>query len=499
MKVMCIDDESHFVEDLKHFIDGLGFQATCFTDGFLAAQAMEQDPPDLIITDMKMPGVHGMMMLLTAQKFAPYAHVVVLSGNSKEQSEQDYHGKIEVPYFRKPVGDDFFNFIQKLQPRAIPAEEREAEASTFNIRALDHLATKYQEVDTKTYDLFVAQLGISTGVRMNEDAYYQMLDEFQAALKLLSGEDRQLQQQLLNGFRNQYGSWGDRLLVQHASFFTPFHFVSAEGAVVLTRGDWERLGFTLPSRPFQNGSYFLLHHYRLEMVGNVPQMYVNQERVDFDSGLRKDQLFYHTAASQLVPMMQMHRLMQKYIEMSQSAHVIHFWDLRQQDSKLSRALAFQYNTPVDVLWPDGRSAQITATFWSANVHYYGLVEEGEEHAFGPGFDYITGILSDIPTLTSVRYVEESEVSFTIHFDSEKNEFSLSEKGREIEVPLSPSMQHDFYEMSPTPVYKAHRQIRSIYAYIAHVGHQRNLLHSALSRPAQVDKSSSWIARIFGKK
>ncbi len=88
MRIVCIDDEKKFIEDFVENLILEGFDVVGYTDGFKAAQEIESNPPDIIITDMKMPGVHGLMMLFTAKKVCPNSHILVFSGNTKEQSEK---------------------------------------------------------------------------------------------------------------------------------------------------------------------------------------------------------------------------------------------------------------------------------------------------------------------------------------------------------------------------------------------------------------------------
>ena len=138
MKVVCVDDESEFLENLVDILQAKGFEVRGFTNGFLAAKEMEINPPDIVITDMKMPGVHGLMMLFTTQQLVPNAHIVVLSGNTREDSEKAYEGKIDTPFFLKPMSDEFFEHLNSIQP--VAGEQVQPKAS---LDRLQHLAEDY--------------------------------------------------------------------------------------------------------------------------------------------------------------------------------------------------------------------------------------------------------------------------------------------------------------------------------------------------------------------
>ncbi|MDD9950437.1 MAG: response regulator [Zetaproteobacteria bacterium] len=147
MKIMCVEDEESFLENL---VDELSFESGTetfgFSDGFKASQALIDILPDVVITDMNMPGVHGMMMLFTVQQVLPQAQVVVLSGNSQEQSEQDYGMQINVPYFRKPVNDSFFEYVRSLKPV-------EHLKSTGSIEELESISKEYETWQRGCYEI----------------------------------------------------------------------------------------------------------------------------------------------------------------------------------------------------------------------------------------------------------------------------------------------------------------------------------------------------------
>ncbi|MDD9950185.1 MAG: response regulator [Zetaproteobacteria bacterium] len=132
MKIIFVDDEIDFAKGLVRLLEARGFEVEYFSDGYKAAEAIEKKPPDIILTDMKMPGVHGMMMLLTAKSLAPQAHLVVLSGNTKQQSESDYEGTIEVPYFEKPFDEGLFEHLQSLSP----VEHQSTPQSIFELESI---------------------------------------------------------------------------------------------------------------------------------------------------------------------------------------------------------------------------------------------------------------------------------------------------------------------------------------------------------------------------
>jgi CheY-like chemotaxis protein len=57
--IMVVDDESSILEMLEAALTGAGARVTTAVDGTTALVAIVNDPPDLILLDVKMPGMDG--------------------------------------------------------------------------------------------------------------------------------------------------------------------------------------------------------------------------------------------------------------------------------------------------------------------------------------------------------------------------------------------------------------------------------------------------------
>ena len=61
--IMVVDDESSILEMLEAALTGAGARVTTAVDGTTALVAIVNDPPDLILLDVKMPGMDGWDLL----------------------------------------------------------------------------------------------------------------------------------------------------------------------------------------------------------------------------------------------------------------------------------------------------------------------------------------------------------------------------------------------------------------------------------------------------
>ena len=62
MKILLIDDEQDFVKNLEKFLKKLGHETLIAHDGNKALDVFRKDPPDIIMTDIRMPGMDGIQM-----------------------------------------------------------------------------------------------------------------------------------------------------------------------------------------------------------------------------------------------------------------------------------------------------------------------------------------------------------------------------------------------------------------------------------------------------
>jgi len=79
-EILIVDDEEVMREFLSEVLED--FQVETASDGNEAISKMKSKSYDLIITDMKMPGVSGEEVVQFAKKTCPDSKIIVISGYS---------------------------------------------------------------------------------------------------------------------------------------------------------------------------------------------------------------------------------------------------------------------------------------------------------------------------------------------------------------------------------------------------------------------------------
>lgn len=81
-RVFVVDDEFIIASTLATILQRNGFDAVSFTDPLEALSAAETQAPDLLITDVVMPGMSGIDLAIAVKKLSPQCKVLLFSGQA---------------------------------------------------------------------------------------------------------------------------------------------------------------------------------------------------------------------------------------------------------------------------------------------------------------------------------------------------------------------------------------------------------------------------------
>ncbi|MFC4102554.1 response regulator transcription factor [Paenibacillus xanthanilyticus] len=121
LKALIFDDEYIVLEGLQRMIDWTQFGieiAGTASDGLSALELFRQTQPDLILTDIRMPGMDGLQLIEQVLKEAPSTYCIVFSGfNEFEYVKRAIELGVS-DYLEKPITIDAIeNAIRKMAER----------------------------------------------------------------------------------------------------------------------------------------------------------------------------------------------------------------------------------------------------------------------------------------------------------------------------------------------------------------------------------------------
>ena len=87
VKILIVDDNEKILELLSEFLIGNGYDIACSLNGEDANNKFVKFKPDLVITDIVMPEVDGIELLLSLRKINPDIRVIVMSGGNRGHAD----------------------------------------------------------------------------------------------------------------------------------------------------------------------------------------------------------------------------------------------------------------------------------------------------------------------------------------------------------------------------------------------------------------------------
>ncbi len=103
IKVLLVDDEEAFVDTLANRLKLRDLKVETVYNGEQALSAVEDKEPDVMILDLKMPGLHGMEVLRKIRKAYPKIQVIVLTGHGTEKDEEEAKRLGGFDFLKKPA------------------------------------------------------------------------------------------------------------------------------------------------------------------------------------------------------------------------------------------------------------------------------------------------------------------------------------------------------------------------------------------------------------
>jgi len=103
LKLLIIDDEPNHAEVVAESLERVGYQCVVATSGKAGAKIIEQEEPEVILTDLKMDGIDGLAILRKARQELPDSEVVVITGHGDVQTAVEAMKAGATNYLQKPV------------------------------------------------------------------------------------------------------------------------------------------------------------------------------------------------------------------------------------------------------------------------------------------------------------------------------------------------------------------------------------------------------------
>ena len=141
--ILVVDDESAIRYSITKTLQRVGYQVDSAASGEEAIQKMQQQPFDVILTDIRMPGISGVDLLAKVKEQAPDAIVILLTGYASLDTAVESLRLGAHDYLIKPSSSqDIRDSVSRGIERAHNLKRRRAllDAIQNNVEELAHVS-----------------------------------------------------------------------------------------------------------------------------------------------------------------------------------------------------------------------------------------------------------------------------------------------------------------------------------------------------------------------
>ncbi len=154
-KALIIEDDPYIRNSVAYYLKSRNFSAIEADNGTEGLALLRQQNPDIIITDLRMPGVDGLMILEYIQKKSPKTPVIILSGMGTMDDVIKALRLGAWDYLTKPISS------MKILEHAVNQALERAQLLRANDR---HQQKLEEEVEKRTRELYLREQDLKTAL-----------------------------------------------------------------------------------------------------------------------------------------------------------------------------------------------------------------------------------------------------------------------------------------------------------------------------------------------
>jgi DNA-binding NtrC family response regulator len=103
IKLLLVDDEEDYVRTMAERMEMRDVGSRVALNGEEALRMVQEDAPDVMVLDLRMPGIDGMAVLERVKKTHPHIQVIILTGHGSDREEREARQLGAFEYLQKPA------------------------------------------------------------------------------------------------------------------------------------------------------------------------------------------------------------------------------------------------------------------------------------------------------------------------------------------------------------------------------------------------------------
>ena len=138
MKILVIDDEKPTLSMFKLFLTAYGYEVHTAENGEQGLTVFKAILPEIVFTDLKMPGMDGIEVLRQIRQLNPRSQVIIITGHGDMEKALEALDLDASDFINKPVERKALNSaLARAEKRTLQPGERSFELS--HVRSGNHI------------------------------------------------------------------------------------------------------------------------------------------------------------------------------------------------------------------------------------------------------------------------------------------------------------------------------------------------------------------------
>ena len=144
-KILLVDDEVTFTENMAKLLNARGYRVTTANSGDEAIRMLEKENFDVVVLDLKMPGMDGLTTLKEIKKLDLFTETLILTGHGSIDSALEAVKLGAYDYLTKPCEID--ELVAKIEGAWAKKDEEVK-------RDIEEKIQKVVESPSSVFDMF---------------------------------------------------------------------------------------------------------------------------------------------------------------------------------------------------------------------------------------------------------------------------------------------------------------------------------------------------------
>ena len=112
-KILLVDDEVVFTNNMSQLLTNRGYRVTAVNSGDNAIRSLEEEDFDVVVLDLKMPGMDGITTLQEIKKLGLFTETLILTGHGSIDTALEAVKLGAYDYLTKPCEID--ELVDKIE------------------------------------------------------------------------------------------------------------------------------------------------------------------------------------------------------------------------------------------------------------------------------------------------------------------------------------------------------------------------------------------------